>query len=180
MDAPDDESRWIERSLERDPEAFAELVRRYQRMIHTLAYRLTGSLADAEDLTQETFVRAYRHLAGFRRTAKFSSWLYRIALNLALDWRSTRNRRQQVEEQWSRETSSSDPAAEPDDLSARVQQALMKLPEPQRAAIVLTVYDRLSHAEAAGLLACSEATVSWRVFAARRRLAKLLALPASL
>lgn len=179
MDAPDDESRWIERSLQRDPEAFAELVRRYQRMIHSLAYRLTGSLADAEDLTQETFVRAYRNLSSFRRTAKFSSWLYRIALNLALDWRSAQERRRRLEDAWSRDGGPPESGPGPSDTSARVQQALMKLPEPQRAAIVLTVYDRLSHGEAAGLLGCTEATVSWRVFAARRRLAKLLALPAS-
>jgi RNA polymerase sigma-70 factor (ECF subfamily) len=78
----DDEPGEIRRSLQGDHEAFESLVRRYQRMIYALTYRMTGSAADAEDLTQEVFIRAHHELAGFRAEAKFSSWLYRIAVRV--------------------------------------------------------------------------------------------------
>src|SRR5450631_2903161 len=63
------------------PAAFEELIRNHQRMIHALTFRMTGSLADAEDLAQETFIRAHAQIGTFRGTAKFSTWLYRIAVN---------------------------------------------------------------------------------------------------
>ena len=71
--------------LNGDPAAFETLVRNHQRMIHSLTYRMTGSPADAEDLAQETFVRAYEQLAGYHGSAKFSTWLYRIAINLCFN-----------------------------------------------------------------------------------------------
>src|SRR5271154_3230049 len=64
-----------------DPAAFETLIRNHQRMIHSLTFRMTGSLADAEDLAQETFIRAYEQISTFRGSAKFSTWLYRIAFN---------------------------------------------------------------------------------------------------
>ena len=88
-----DEQREIERSLQGDHEAFEALVRRYQRMIYALTYRMSGSAADAEDLTQEVFIRSHQELPGFRADAKFSSWLYRIAVNHCLNWRRRRGRR---------------------------------------------------------------------------------------
>jgi RNA polymerase sigma-70 factor, ECF subfamily len=161
-----------------DLAAFEMLVRTYQRMIHSLTYRMTGSLADAEDLAQETFIRAYRQLDSYQGTAKFSSWLYRIAVNACLNWRHREMRREQIHAQWSESAAALTPEtaapAEGDELSCNVQTALMKLPAKQRAAIVLTVYDGHNHAEAAKILGCSETTVSWRVFAARRKLKRLL------
>ena len=78
------------------PAAFEQLVRNHQRMIHSLTFRMTGSLADAEDLAQETFIRAYAQIGTFRGTAKFSSWLYRIAINTCLNWRQSEARRFQL------------------------------------------------------------------------------------
>ena len=75
------------------PAAFEELVRNHQRMIHSLTFRMTGSLADAEDLAQETFLRAYEQIGAFRGSAKFSTWLYRIAVNTCLNWRQSEARR---------------------------------------------------------------------------------------
>jgi len=63
------------------PAAFEELVRNHQRMIHSLTFRMTGSSADAEDLAQEVFIRAYEQIGSFNGAAKFSTWLYRIAVN---------------------------------------------------------------------------------------------------
>jgi RNA polymerase sigma factor (sigma-70 family) len=81
----DDDQGCGERSLQGDDEAFELLVRRYQRVIYSLAFRITGSATDAEDVVQEKFLRAYAQLSRFRREGKFSSWLYRIALNYCLN-----------------------------------------------------------------------------------------------
>ncbi len=135
---------------------------------------MTGSLADAEDLTQETFLRAFRQLSSFRGESKFSTWLCQIAMNLSLNWRAREGRRSNIHSKWAEDALSSSPDKFPDELSQRVQRALDKLPPKQRAAIVLAVYEDRSHAEAAKLLNCTEATVSWRVFAARQKLKRLL------
>src|ERR671919_1298232 len=69
-----------------DLDSFNQLVLRWERPIYALAYRVIGREEDARDVAQETFLRAYRSLGGFKGQAKFSSWLYRIALNLCRDW----------------------------------------------------------------------------------------------
>ena len=156
------------------PAAFETLVRNHQRMIHALTFRMTGSFADAEDLAQETFIRAYAQIGTFRGTAKFSTWLYRIAMNTCLNWKQSEARRCKLQENCANEISAQhldDENSSADTQSnQQVQAALLKLPAKQRAAIVLTIYDGLNHAEAAQILGCSETTVSWRVFAARRKL----------
>jgi len=172
MAAIDEDKGRIAQSQAGDSEAFEALVRQHQRMIHSLCYRMTGSLADAEDLAQESFIHAYRHLAEFRGEARFSSWLYRIAVNQCLNWKKRSQRQEQLNQQWSEEeisSASDDPAR-----AERVQDALLKLNPKQRAAMVLTTHDGLTHAEAARALGCSETTVSWRLFAARRKLKAML------
>jgi RNA polymerase sigma-70 factor (ECF subfamily) len=157
-----------------DPAAFEALVRRHQRMVHALTYRMTGSLADAEDLAQETFLRAYGQIGSFRSNARFSTWLYRIAVNACLNWKQSEARRFRREAQAAAEFSESGANPGLSEAASEVQAALLKLPPKQRAAIVLTVYDGLNHAEAATALGCSESTVSWRIFTAKRRLKRLL------
>src|SRR5262247_3739494 len=76
----------VARSIGGDADSFNELVLRWERPIYALAYRTIGREEDARDVCQETFLRAFRALPGFRGQAKFSSWLYRIALNLCRDW----------------------------------------------------------------------------------------------
>ncbi len=160
------------------PAAFETLIRNHQRMIHSLTFRMTGSLADAEDLAQETFIRAYAQIGTFRGTAKFSTWLYRIAMNTCLNWRQSEARRFQLHANCAEEISAQhlngENSSADTQSNQQVQAALLKLPAKQRAAIVLTIYDGLNHAEAAQILGCSETTVSWRVFAARRKLKNLL------
>ena len=161
-----------------DPAAFTELIGRHQRMIHSLTYRMTGSLADAEDLAQETFVNAFRQIASYRGASKFSTWLYRIAINACLTWRQRETRRFEVAAEWVETNGASKAMGEAaegaNDCCERVHEALLKLPAKQRAAVMLTLYDGLNHAEAAEVLNCSETTVSWRVFVARRKLKRWL------
>ena len=173
MGERDQDQLWVEQSRQGDPQAFAELVRRYQRMIHALTYRMTGSLADAEDLAQEAFIQAYQQIGGYRAEARFSSWLYRIAVNCCLNWQKHTRRQAQLQEAWGRDQSG--PTAQDETLAHRVQEALLKLSPQQRAAVVLTVYEGMNHAQAAQVLGCMETTVSWRLFSARAKLKRLLA-----
>src|SRR5919112_964016 len=84
MTLTDDEL--VARSMGGDAESFNQLILRWERPIYALAYRVIGREEDARDVCQETFLRAFRALPGFKGQAKFSSWLYRIALNLCRDW----------------------------------------------------------------------------------------------
>lgn len=175
----EDEQDWIRQSRDGNPEAFAALVARYQHMVYSLTFRMTGSLADAEDLAQETFLLAFRRLDSFRGESKFSSWLYQIAVNTCLNWKKSRMRRNEAHQDWADHEwifggQCAAMSPEDEENTRRVQEALLKLPPKQRAAIVLTVYEGMNHAEAARTLGCSETTVSWRLFAGRAKLKRLL------
>jgi RNA polymerase sigma-70 factor (ECF subfamily) len=172
----DAELELVSRSQKGDPAAFEELVRQYQRMVHALTYRMTGSAADAEDLAQEVFLRAYEQVGSFHGAARFSTWLYRIAINTCLNWRQSEARRQDLYARAATELAIQHAGneARPGGSAEEVQAALQKLPAKQRAAIVLTIYDGLNHAQAAEVLGCSETTVSWRIFAAKRKLKRFL------
>jgi RNA polymerase sigma-70 factor (ECF subfamily) len=170
----DEEQEWIRKSRQGDHTAFEALIMCHQRMIHSLAYRMTGSLADAEDLAQETFIHAFRQLDTYRGDAKFSSWLYRIAMNLCLNWKKREARQREIISSWGEQENISSDSGGVARLQ-QIQDALLKLSPKQRAAVVLTTYEGLNHAEAARALGCSETTVSWRLFAARAKLKKLLA-----
>jgi RNA polymerase sigma-70 factor, ECF subfamily len=179
MGEANDENVWVERSRKGDHAAFELLIGAHQRMIHSITYRMTGSLADAEDLAQDTFIRAFQQLDGYRGEARFSTWLCRIAVNLSLNWRARESHRGDVHSKWAQDTITEPDSRDefPDELSRRVQAALARLPAKQRAALVLIVYENLSHAEAARALHCTEATISWRVFAARQKLKRWLKPP---
>jgi len=160
-----------------DPSAFEVLVQNHQQMIHALTFRMTGSVADAEDLAQETFIRAYEQIGSFNSHAKFSTWLYSIAVHACLNWRRNEARRFQAYAHCAEERSTQAAATESsveNELVRHTQEALMRLPAKQRAAVVLTVYEGLNHAEAARILRCSEPTVSWRLFSAKRKLKRWL------
>jgi len=168
----------VRQSQSGDPKAFECLIVRHQRMIYSLTYRMTGSTADAEDLVQETFIRAYRNIGSYRAVSKFSTWLYRIAINVCLTWRQREARRVEAHADWAKIAESSGANGESTraeiECGSRAHAALLKLPPKQRAAIALTVYEGLNHSEAAKVLGCSETTVSWRVFVARNKLKRWL------
>jgi RNA polymerase sigma-70 factor (ECF subfamily) len=177
MAESEDEHHWIRSSLSGDEHAYAALVAQHQRMIQALTYRMTGSFSNADDLAQETFIRAFQQLGSFRGESKFSTWLCRIAMNLCLNWRQREGRRESVHRVWAHDALPDDGSvapATPDEASGRVQDVLNRLPAKQRAAIVLTIYEGMNHATAARVLGCSETTVSWRVFSAKAKLKRWL------
>ena len=164
----------VARSISGDNESFDELILRWERPIYALAYRTIGREEDARDVCQETFLRAFRALPRFRGQAKFSSWLYRIALNLCRDW-LRRERRTPVvqppEELDVMELAAvAGPSESIEDLVARkdviraVERAMALLPEEQRLAIVLKEYHGLTFQEIADLVGCPLSTVKTRLY----------------
>ena len=155
-----------------DPESFNQLVVRWERQIFALAYRVLGREQDARDVCQETFLRAFRGISGFKGQAKFSSWLYRIALNLCRDWmrrerRSTHltpldadNEPEPVDE--SAETAEGRTVRR--DLGRVITRAMATLSEEQRTTIVLKEYHGLTFREIADLQGCPLSTVKTRLY----------------
>ncbi|MEO6788820.1 MAG: RNA polymerase sigma factor [Chthoniobacteraceae bacterium] len=168
-DETDDETLVVSAS-NGDASAFARLFDRYHEMIRAFAYRLCLGQSDAQDIAQETFIKAARSLASFRGGSSFRTWLYRIATNTGRDWLRGKMRAEKLGAALANET----PDAGHAEAHAAVAEALRALPDDFRAAIVLTFYEGMSHAEAARVLGCAETTVSWRVFRAKRKLRQLL------
>jgi RNA polymerase sigma-70 factor (ECF subfamily) len=164
----------VARSIGGDSESFNELVLRWERPIYALAYRTIGREEDARDVCQETFLRAFRALPGFRGQAKFSSWLYRIALNLCRDWIRRERRAPIVQPPEDVDVMELAAASEPSesiedlvarkDLSRAVERAMALLPDEQRTAIVLKEYHGLTFQEIAELLGCPLSTVKTRLY----------------
>ena len=164
----------VARSIDGDTDSFNQLVRRWERPIYALAYRTLGRDEDARDVTQETFLRAFRSIGGFRGQAKFSSWIYRIALNLCRDW-IRRERRAPVSQapegvDLAELVSEQGPAESIEDLVARhdmsrtVARAMRQLPEEQRTAIILKEYHGMTFQEIADLQGCPLSTVKTRLY----------------
>jgi RNA polymerase sigma-70 factor (ECF subfamily) len=164
----------VARTRRGDADSFNELILRWERPIYALAYREIGRAEDARDVCQETFLRAFRALSGFRGEAKFSSWLYRIALNLCRDW-VRRERRTPVVQPpedvelmdlaAAREGSASiEDLIARKDLVRRVERAMAVLPEEQRTAIILKEYHELTFQEVADLVGCPLSTVKTRLY----------------
>jgi RNA polymerase sigma-70 factor, ECF subfamily len=175
----------VAQSVRGDAGSFDELILRWERPIYALAYRVIGREQDARDVCQETFLRAFRALGGFRGQAKFSSWIYRIALNLCRDWARRERRAPTVQAPEGVDlmdlaaargpTESIEDVVARKELTQSVERAMARLPEEQRTAIVLKEYHGLTFREIADLVGCPLSTVKTRTYqgltALRRELA---------
>ena len=164
----------VARSRGGDLDSFNQLVVRWERPIYALAYRVIGRDEDARDVAQETFLRAFRALPGFKGQAKFSSWLYRIALNLCRDWIRRKKRAPLVDMpegvDMAELAAEQGPTESIEDLVARqemsriVAEGMKLLPDEQRTAIVLKEYHGLTFQEIADLQGCPLSTVKTRLY----------------
>ncbi len=160
--------------LRGDRGAFAVLVTRHERRVHALCLRMLGHAEDAQDATQETFVLLLRRAGSFRGTAAFSTWLHRVALNAAVDQARRRGRASVLPLDGRPEPSvHGDPGDRVAD-TVTIEQALARIPEDFRAAVVLCDLCRLSYAEAAQVLEVAVGTVKSRVARGRLALAREL------
>ena len=156
-----------------DDAAFDEVMRRYKRPVVNFVYRMLGNSEDANDVAQEAFVRAYRNLDTYRPETKFSTWLFALARNAAIDhWRWRQRHPRESLESVPPMTAATGTVEEvaAREIGAAIAAALAKLPEDQRAAVVWAEYYGMSYAEIAGVMHCSEKSVESRLYRAKRAL----------
>ena len=179
----------VRRAQDGDIEAFADLVRQYQRRAVSVAYRLLGNAEDAGDVSQDAFLRAHRHLSQLQDAARFGPWLMRTVSNLALNFRRARAMRSaqplddsMVASPVLRNPGTGRPVVVdggdgplPEELRDAVTEAMGQLPDKQRLALVLFSVEGMPQKEVAEILDCSVELVKWNVFQARKKLKELLA-----
>lgn len=175
----------VEAAQRGNSEAFGTLVRRYQRRVYRLALHLLRNSAEAEDVTQEAFVRAYGALARFDGRSEPFTWIYRITVNLALNAiRARKTVRHggttddpRVEAALvERRPGYADPARQTTDreIALALCAGIDGLSETLRTTLILVAIDGMSHSEAGEVLGCPEGTIAWRVHEARRKLREYL------
>lgn len=176
----------IERLRNRDEAAFEEFVSQFERSIYNLALRQTGHPQDAQDITQEVFLRIYRGITNFRADAKLSTWVYQITLNACVDLTRRRVRHPELplvvqNEDGDEtmldtpdETYAPEPLYERTALREQIADGLQKLSDEYRKILILRDVNGLSYDEIGQVLALPEGTVKSRLFRARDRLAAIL------
>jgi RNA polymerase sigma-70 factor (ECF subfamily) len=181
----------VRRARDGDADAFADLVRSYQRRVVSVAYRLLGDADDAADVSQDAFIRAYRHLSQLEDPSRLGPWLMRIATNLALNFRRARKTRSAASldnglTSWSTARSpdgerrltvglEDDGGPLPAELQVAISDAMEQLPDKQRLALILFSVEGMPQKEVAEVMDCSVELVKWNVFQARRKLKEMLA-----
>lgn len=170
----------VTRCLRGDLGAFEELYQRHSSRLYNVAYRMTGSAADADDLLQEIFLQVYRRLDSFRGEAALGTWLYRLAVNCCLDHLRSKQGKQQKATGFLEDLEAFEPTApgswRPDTVLDRMEleRAIAKLPPSYRAAFVLYDIEGLEHHEVGDMLGIAVGTSKSLVHKARARLRQLL------
>jgi RNA polymerase sigma-70 factor (ECF subfamily) len=165
----------VARAQAGDRAAFGSLVGRHYDFIHRVAWRWCGHRADAEDIAQDVCVRLGRGIAGYRGGGTFTTWLYTMTMNAARDrMRKSRRETDKAAAFGLHALVESQGANAADEPAERLWDQVRKLPDKQRDAVLLVYGEGLSHAEAADAMACAEATVSWHVHEAKKRLKALM------
>ena len=169
------EAELVSKARDGDREAFSAIVRRYRQSVVNVVYRMCADTCLAEDAAQTAFLRAWENLPKYRPKARFQSWLYRIAINAALDMQRREAHMVDLDEQRMASTSEKpDISIENHERRAQVQRAVQALPEASRAVVILREYENLSYREIAETLDIPIGTVMSRLNYARTRLAELL------
>ena len=164
----------VELSIGGDARAFEHLVKRHYMTVYRASYKWCGVKEDAEDIAQEVFEKLARKLKTFSRKSSFKTWLYRITINAAKDFYRKHATKRAYETAFAVERNTDNPGLQQGEHldTARLYKALNKLPEKQKSAVLLVFAEGLNHREAGKVLNCSETTVSWRIFQAKKTLKK--------
>lgn len=178
------ESELLDRAQRGDRSAFSALVRKHHRRVFACAAQMLGNMAEAEDATQETFLRAWKALPRFDRRSELSTWLYRICVNVSLNAIRKRKRNDAADIADPRVPEpAADPAQGNTDPSkafeggavyGELAAALDALSPSLRTTVILVLVQGVPHKEAAQVLGCPEGTVAWRIHEARRKLREKL------
>ena len=170
------DDRWhVNQCLAGRPEAFEFLVKKYERGMMATARRMVKHPDDACDLVQEAFLKAYQALADYRVEYAFSTWLYRILINLCLNFlEKRRNAALLLGQMADQRPPERLPVVERREFWSQVEQALQHLSAQERSAFVLANFENIPVAEIANIIECPKGTVCWLLFQARKKLQALL------
>jgi RNA polymerase sigma-70 factor (ECF subfamily) len=157
-----------------DPSAFDEIVRRHQRRVYNLAYRMLRRREDAEDVTQEAFLRAFESLPRVRESAAIGAYVCRIAANLCVSWLRARRGEDEVKVDPDSLPAAA-PSAEADEMGRRAREAVAQLPPRYRLAVVAYYLEGQSYEEAARTVGVKVRTLKTRLYRARKMLREMLA-----
>jgi RNA polymerase sigma-70 factor (ECF subfamily) len=185
--APDPDAQLMLRVRDGDEESFRVLLEKHRNSLVHFLYRMVQEQAVSEELAQEVYLRIYRSRATYEPTARFTTWMFRIATHLAINWlRDQKNERTQ--ERLDEDRGSDTPVREVADRKPSVEQrmvfqarmqeirdAIAKLPEKQRAAVLMHKYEEMEYSQIAGVLECSESAVKSLLFRAYETLRAKLA-----
>lgn len=164
----------VDRCLKGESNAFEFLVEKYQGPIYNVALRMVRDTADAEDVAQTAFVKAYEKLSSFDPTYKFFSWLYRIAVNEALSFLDHRNRFDRLQEDTAEPAEDGHANSDDEERDRSVQAALTELKPDHRSVVVLKHFEGRTYEEIAEILNVPVKRVKSRLFAARMTLRRIL------
>lgn len=178
-----DEKELIDRARQGDQDAFSELVERFRTKMFNLAYGMTRNREEADDMTQDVFIKAWRHISGFKGRSAFGTWLYRIAVNTIRDFLRRENRfpKTSYEEYHGDPTMSEDllSKSEADEERAhqrtRLHMAIRTLPEKYRVILNMRDIQGMPYGEISQVLKLSPGTVDSRLYRARQRLRQAVA-----
>ena len=173
----------IEKALAGDMQAFRRLVERHQRFVYALGYRLLGTVGDAEDVTQETFIRLWKNLSRYRSEVKLTTWLYKIATNLCLDSLKSAHSKQgkstvnvvDYQGRMPAHASADEPLLK-EELAVALERISEKLSPKQKAVFVLRDIENLDMAEIGKVLKLSPGKLKSNLYYARKRVSELFAL----
>jgi RNA polymerase sigma factor (sigma-70 family) len=185
---PEEEAALVARARRGDLGAYDDLIKRYQERIYATIYHMTSNHEDANDLAQESFIKAYQALKSFKGGSSFYTWLYRIAVNKTINFLKQRKNRQHLSLNDLDFNTEHDPdlvalisektprrEAGLTELQEKLNAALLKLSEPHRLVVVLHDVQGMSHEEIAKVMDCNIGTVRSRLFYARQQLQAMLA-----
>ena len=165
----------VSRAKAGDRNAFSELVENNYDFIFRTACKWTGKKSDAEDIAQEVCIKLATAIQSFDGRSAFTSWLYRVTINMVRDMQRSSSRRDKNVDAFSLVHPEDDPGDQEEATTAReLWTAVSELPEKQREAIMLVYAEDMNHADAAEIMGCKEATVSWHIHEAKKTLRGLL------
>jgi RNA polymerase sigma-70 factor, ECF subfamily len=171
----EDDRAVIQAAQRGEREAFDVLVERHQKDVYRLCYRYVNNHEDANDMAQEVFLKAYRAIGRFRGDSSFTTWLYRIAVNTCLNFRASRRPNQdELPEALPDHRPGVGTRMEQAEKAKQIRDAVSRLPDRQRATLILKIYHELTHEEVAGILGSSVGTVKANLFHALGNLRKML------
>ena len=170
------DSELVTLAVDGNPHAFRLLVERHYMMMYKVAYKWCGVREDAEDIAQNASIKLARGLESYRHDAPFTTWLYRLVINTAKDYFRSRNRDYAREKPMEAAPQGATDGIDPENhaIAAEMLQMVADLPEKLKEAVVLVFCEGLSHSDAAEILDCKEATISWRIHEARKILNETL------